>query len=129
MLLTPSGAVISRKERKATSDYDRSPEDATILPRWLIPFIALVLLLASCASTEGGDPDTTTTQSTGTPLSTTTADATTTKPEVTTAAPVTIMHIGEGLTQGQEGRSTYRCFLDAMLTDAGVAFDFVGSRQ
>lgn len=102
----------------------------TTLPRWLIPFIALVLLLASCTGTEGGGSDTTSTQSTGTTLSVTTADATTTEPEVTTAAsPITIMNIGEGLTQGQEGRSTYRCFLDAMLHDAGVAFDFVGSRS
>jgi len=47
----------------------------------------------------------------------------------TPAAPITIMAIGEGITQGEVGNSTYRCFLDAMLHDAGVTFDFVGSRQ
>jgi hypothetical protein len=39
------------------------------------------------------------------------------------------MHIGGGVTQGGRDHSTYRCFLDAMLHDAGVAFDFVGTRQ
>ena len=55
---------------------------------------------------------------------------TTSSPEMTaTDSPVTIMHVGEGLTQGGRDHSTYRCFLDAMLRDAGIAFDFVGSRQ
>jgi len=36
------------------------------------------------------------------------------------------MPIGGWETQGMAGWSTYRCFLDGMLHDAGVAFDFVG---
>lgn len=44
------------------------------------------------------------------------------------AASITIMHVGEGITEGGLDDSTYRCFLDAMLHDATIAFDFIGSR-
>jgi len=40
--------------------------------------------------------------------------------------PVTIIAIGDSLTENA-GASTYRCHLDAMLNEAGVDFDFVGS--
>ncbi len=93
--------------------------------RWFLPFAVSALLMASCSDTEGGSSSTTSTQSTGM-----TQAATTTLPEVTApVSPIMIMHVGEGLTQGEVGTSTYRCFLDMMLNDAGVAFDFVGTRQ
>ena len=93
--------------------------------RWFLPFAVSALLLASCSDTEGDSSSTTSTQPTGT-----TQAATTTRPEVTAAvSPITIMHVGEGGTEGDQNRSTYRCFLDTMLHDAGIAFDFVGSRQ
>ncbi|MEN8115113.1 MAG: hypothetical protein ABFS21_12095 [Actinomycetota bacterium] len=44
-------------------------------------------------------------------------------------SPITIIHLGDVVAQGGRDSSTYRCFLDTMLHDAGVAFDFVGSRQ
>ncbi len=95
------------------------------LLRRLVLFALVVLLLPACSDTEGGSSDTTLIQSTST-----TQSATTTGPEMTTTASlVTIMHVGGGLTQGGRDHSTYRCFLDAMLHDAGIAFDFVGSRQ
>ena len=40
--------------------------------------------------------------------------------------PLTIMPIGDSNTQ-RVGASTYRCYLDQMLNEAGVSFDFVGS--
>lgn len=42
------------------------------------------------------------------------------------AEPVTIMPIGDSLTE-RVGWSTYRCHLDAMLDEEGIEFDFVGS--
>lgn len=45
------------------------------------------------------------------------------------AGPVTIMPIGDSATDGVDGSHTYRCYLDQMLTDAEVEFDFVGSRS
>lgn len=93
--------------------------------RWFLPFAVSALLLASCSDTEVGSSSTTSTQPTGTAEA-----ATTTRPEVTAAvSPIMIMHVGEGITQGEVGTSTYRCFLDMMLNDVGVAFDFVGTRQ
>ena len=41
--------------------------------------------------------------------------------------PITIMPIGDSITSGETGWSTYRCYLHGMLTDAGVSFDFVGT--
>jgi hypothetical protein len=41
------------------------------------------------------------------------------------AEPMTIMPIGDSLTE-RVGASTYRCYLDEMLSAAGVDFDFVG---
>lgn len=85
----------------------------------------LALLVAACAQ-----DDTATTASTVSPATELPETTATTAPETATmASPVTIMHMGEGLTQGGRDVSTYRCFLDAMLRDAEVAFDFVGSRQ
>lgn len=43
------------------------------------------------------------------------------------AEPVAIIPIGDSLTE-RVGANTYRCHLDAMLTEADVEFDFVGSR-
>jgi hypothetical protein len=40
--------------------------------------------------------------------------------------PVTIVPIGDSLTE-RVAASTYRCYLDEMLDEAGVEFDFVGS--
>jgi lysophospholipase L1-like esterase len=42
------------------------------------------------------------------------------------AEPVTIVPIGDSLTERVDA-STYRCYLDEMLTVAGVEFDFVGA--
>lgn len=42
------------------------------------------------------------------------------------AEPVTIIPIGDSLTE-RVGTINYRCYLDAMLNEAGVEFDFVGS--
>ncbi len=42
--------------------------------------------------------------------------------------PITIVPIGDSITHGQVGTATYRCYLDKMLSEAGVAFDFVGSQ-
>jgi lysophospholipase L1-like esterase len=47
----------------------------------------------------------------------------------TTGPPLTIMPIGDSITQGAVGTATYRCYLDGMLNDAGVAFDLVGSQS
>jgi len=81
------------------------------LLRWFILFTMLALS-GSCSDADVGN------------------SPTTSSPEMTaTDSPVTIMHVGEGLTQGGRDHSTYRCFLDAMLRDADIAFDFVGSRQ
>ena len=44
-------------------------------------------------------------------------------------AGLTIMPIGDSITSGETGWSTYRCYLDSMLDDAGVSFDFVGSQS
>ena len=44
-------------------------------------------------------------------------------------AGLTIMPIGDSITSGETGWSTYRCYLDGMLNDAGVSFDFVGSHS
>lgn len=95
-----------------------------VLPRWFILFTSLALL-GSCSDADVAISDTTLTQATDSPLS-----ATTSGPETTaTDSPVMIMHLGEGITQGGRDDSTYRCFLDKMLRDAGIAFDFVGSRR
>ncbi len=42
---------------------------------------------------------------------------------------LTIMPIGDSITSGETGWSTYRCYLDGMLRDAGVSFDFVGRQS
>jgi acyl-CoA thioesterase-1 len=39
------------------------------------------------------------------------------------------MPIGDSITSGELGSSTYRCYLDEMLSDAGVSFDFVGRKS
>jgi len=39
------------------------------------------------------------------------------------------MPIGDSITSGEMGWSTYRCYLDGMLNGAGVSFDFVGSKS
>ena len=46
-----------------------------------------------------------------------------------TAPSLTIMPIGDSITSGETGWSTYRCYLDGMLRDAGVSFDFVGRQS
>jgi hypothetical protein len=78
------------------------------------------MLAAGCSS---GTTDTTT------PADEAVTTTTTSTVTTTAASAITIMHMGEGLTQGEVGVSTYRCFLDMMLHDAGVAFDFAGSRN
>ena len=47
----------------------------------------------------------------------------------TTVPPLTIMPIGDSITHGEAGTATYRCYLDRMLDEAGVSFDFVGSHD
>ena len=42
--------------------------------------------------------------------------------------PISIMPIGDSITQGQARSASYRCYLDAMLEDAGVSFELVGSQ-
>jgi acyl-CoA thioesterase-1 len=78
--------------------------------RRLILFTAVVLLLPSCSDAADDSADTTL-------APTTTTDA---------VEPLTIMPIGDSITSGGTGWSTYRCYLDGMLNDAGVSFDFVG---
>ena len=91
----------------------------------------LVAGLAACADESAQDETTT---------STTTRETTAAPPPTmpaTTAAPVvpetesalTIMPIGDSITQSETGAPSYRCFLDTMLHARGVSFDFVGSRQ
>jgi hypothetical protein len=70
-----------------------------MMRQWLIVLTALLTILSACSQDDEA-----------------------------TDTPVTIMHIGEGITQGEPSDSTYRCFLDAKLHNAGVSFDFVGSR-
>lgn len=65
---------------------------------------------------------TTTSSSTTLPPTTTTSTTTTTLP----TGPLTIMPIGDSITQGSAGWRTYRCALDGKLQDAAVSFDFVG---
>ncbi|MDH3605655.1 MAG: SGNH/GDSL hydrolase family protein [Acidimicrobiia bacterium] len=65
-----------------------------------------------------GSEVTTTTTST-----TTTTTTTTTLP---TGGPLTIMPIGDSITQGATGWKTYRCDLDNRLDGVGASFDFVG---
>ena len=85
----------------------------------------LVLVLTACGGT--GDDRSETTQA---PSNTLEATTTTVAPEIATpVSPITMMHIGDEHTLGSTDWSTYRCFLDAMLNDAGVSFDFVGSRS
>ena len=72
------------------------------------------------------------------PTTTTIPPATTTIPPTTTttipptttttvaSGPLSIMPIGDSITQGASGWRTYRCALDGKLRDAGVVFDFVG---
>ncbi len=43
--------------------------------------------------------------------------------------PLTLIAIGDSTTDRSGGAATYRCYLDQMLTEAGVSFDFVGSRN
>ena len=88
--------------------------------------VAILLLVAGCSS---GVTDTTTPADEAITATTTSMVTATVPVPTTVASPVTIMHVGEGITQGGLDHSTYRCFLDTMLHDAGVAFDFVGSRQ
>jgi acyl-CoA thioesterase-1 len=99
-----------------------------MLPPHSLPLVAsltlVVLLLASCSDTADDSADTTlaaTTTTTAAPTTTTTA-----APTTTTAPLLTIMPIGDSITSGKTGWSTYRCYLDGMLNDAGVSFDFVG---
>ena len=84
------------------------------------------MLVAGCSS---GATDTTTTADEAV-TATTTSTVTTIVPVPTTAAsPVTIMPMGDSITQGVRSWGTYRCYLDAMLRDAGIPFDFVGTRS
>ena len=83
--------------------------------RRVILLAAIGVLLTACSMTGGDDSDTILAASPATEAS-------------TTAAPITIMPIGGSSTQGATGWKTYRCFLDAMLEDAGVDFDFVGTQ-
>lgn len=99
---------------------------------WSVPLFLVILLLPACSSSSDDGAETTAAPTTTAASSTTQPpeSTSTTTPEVAVAAsPVTIMHMGEGFTQGGVGHSTYRCFLDKMLHDAGIAFDFVGSRN
>lgn len=45
----------------------------------------------------------------------------------TSDEPVTIIPIGDSITQSFQ-TSTYRCYLDQMLNEADISFDFVGSK-
>ena len=99
----------------------------TLSVRSVIPLIVVVLLLAVSCSSETTDTTTTTLDAA---TITTTSTVTTTVPVPTTAAsPVTIMPMGDSHTQGATGWGTYRCYLDAMLRDAGIAFDFIGTQS
>lgn len=113
--------------------------------RWsLLPVLLCVTLFAVAACSGNGSEETTTSLAAATTQATdTTATTTTEAPTTTTTAPaststavteaeaaaLTIMPIGDSITSGETGWSTYRCYLDGMLNDAGVSFDFVGSKS
>ena len=76
------------------------------------------------APTTTAGPATTTT--TAAPTTTTAAPSTTTTTTTIAIRPITIMPIGDSITQGAAGWATYRCYLDRMLTEAAVPFDLAG---
>jgi hypothetical protein len=94
--------------------------------------VALMVLATACGGDDTAAPTAskTTPTTASTPASTTTTtQQTTTTPSTTTTTTIpslTIMPIGDTATSGITNWATYRCFLDGMLNDAGVAFDFVG---
>lgn len=89
----------------------------------LTAILTAVLLVAGCSSSDdtADEPTTATSATTVAPPET-----------VTTASnvsePLTIMAIGDSFTD-QTQAGTYRCYLDQMLNEAGVSFDFVGSNE
>lgn len=108
----------------------------------LILLMVLAFVVGACGGDDTGDlPATSSTTlpltTTATVAPTTTTTPTTTRPAPTTTtatiAPpppgsLTIMAIGDSITHGQAGTASYRCYLDGMLREAGVSFDFVGSQ-
>ncbi|MBT8203245.1 MAG: hypothetical protein KJO87_08075, partial [Acidimicrobiia bacterium] len=75
-------------------------------------------------------PATTTTLPPTTTTTTTMPPTTTTLPPTTTTTagggPLTLMAVGDSITQGSAGWRTYRCALDGKLDGAGASFDLVG---
>ncbi|MDY7105309.1 MAG: GDSL-type esterase/lipase family protein [Actinomycetota bacterium] len=98
--------------------------------RFACTLLATGLVLAACSGDDDAEPV----------PSSTTGDPTTTVPAETTdtteaAGPVTIMPLGDSLTEGQadpdnpEEPQSYRGHLHAMLTEAGYDVDLVGSGE
>lgn len=59
-------------------------------------------------------------------VTTTTSTTTTTTTTLPPDGPLTIMPVGDSITQGATTWKTYRCDLDGRLSRAGADFDFVG---
>ena len=88
-----------------------------------ISFLIMALLSGGCGRDNQGEVQDTLEVTPTTELATTSTGPAMTS---TTVRPITIMAIGDSITQGSLGWDTYRCYLDRMLRDAGVPFDFVG---
>ncbi len=92
----------------------------------------VALISVGCAGDDTGETSAVTAITQPRAVTTTTLGpsptSTTTSPTPTTleSRPITIMPIGDSITQGSTGWDTYRCYLDQMLRNAEVAFDFVG---
>ena len=110
-------------------------------PGWVVAsaFAATAIAVGGIAWLLRGGPESPATQPATTPI---TAPAATTLPAPSTApvpvtaipdAPLKIMAIGDFVTTGtatlNENTATYRCFLDQMLREAGIPFDFVGTQR
>lgn len=90
-------------------------------------FWTAILLVSLAAGACGGSDGTAGSLTTDPPTTTSTRPIADSPPTTAGAARLTIMAIGDSITQGSDGWHTYRCYLDSLLADAGVHFDFVGT--
>lgn len=103
---------------------DRVPCGVMTTARFFGSVLVLLLAATACASDDGTAPGET---STSAATSSTTVPSRPTTSGIGARPPLTIMPIGDSITQGSEGWHTYRCHLDDLLAEADVAFDLVGS--
>ena len=143
----PESVPLRHPEPSDTAQVDRPQRPGVIAPAPRPVWVAAAAFAVTAIAIGGitwalrGSPGTPATQSTITTMATiTTLGATsappTTLPAVVTPpvdAPLRIMPIADAVTTGsnslQDDTATYRCFLDGMLREAGIPFDFVGSQQ